>query len=663
MADAPKILGTDTLRQMYPKVNKSIDNANVALTKSADAQNSANTAFTEAQRLGNEAKSTADAAETKADSVQAQFNQVIIEGDSSVEAAQARVKADGTTYTTLRDRMNDADSQLAQNETLIKDNVINITSFGALRGRANDSTQLINEVANYCRQNDKILLIPKGTFYITGQLDLQDLSIVMDGKILVSKDYFGVAILVGGSSNLFAQKNRHIEINVQREAYDQTKTSTGVILKNIQTSTIIYKLCMNFGVGSVVTSKMDDGYTELVGSAWNIFHIVNCMQNDTNILINVEDERAFTNENTFYCGRLGSASTAIKITAFNGVKKPNHNVFIHPDFDFSNTGIHIEHGFRNYVSSARTESVTTLAIFENESSHNELEIGYSGNAYAYTDTSNNGTNRVYRYEDKIPLFSVLDTRSFKFSTVNGGVFTCPSFSIRVKTKSIEERFRLSSNLSNEITLDNGVLSLSNNIAVGINVDTTYAKHLVFRTYSPYMKDDDIHKKIVVIPFDINGNRLADSLGVNQYITATTWLSSKDNAVWSTDFGGSYIVQANTTDGKSPRRVESYLGISAEVAYVWIGVSSMSDIPAASVESIDILTYDKVSPKTWLGYDGSKLYAPNRYTRDIPAWAPSNGEYIGKLEPLEEGATGSKYMTVGWTGVGGVWLPNRVLTGN
>lgn len=49
--------------------------------------------------------------------LQAQVNQLVVSGDSSVEAAQARVKADGTSYTTLRDRLNNADEQLAERPT------------------------------------------------------------------------------------------------------------------------------------------------------------------------------------------------------------------------------------------------------------------------------------------------------------------------------------------------------------------------------------------------------------------------------------------------------------------------------------------------------------------------------------------------------------------
>jgi hypothetical protein len=65
-----------------------------------------------------EALQSANYAKTKAESVQAQFNQVVIEGDSSVEAAQARVGADGTAYETLKDRLDseraDVASEIAQ---------------------------------------------------------------------------------------------------------------------------------------------------------------------------------------------------------------------------------------------------------------------------------------------------------------------------------------------------------------------------------------------------------------------------------------------------------------------------------------------------------------------------------------------------------------------
>lgn len=78
-----------------------------------------------AKEAADYAVNTAEFAKAKAESVQAQFNQVVIEGDSSVEAAQARVGSDGTTYETLKERLDaeheQVNTRLAQNEQKIKE--------------------------------------------------------------------------------------------------------------------------------------------------------------------------------------------------------------------------------------------------------------------------------------------------------------------------------------------------------------------------------------------------------------------------------------------------------------------------------------------------------------------------------------------------------------
>jgi Alanine-zipper, major outer membrane lipoprotein len=98
MADAPKLLGTDTLRQAYPKFNQAIDNANEALGTANTAKSTADNAVT-----------TANAANAKSDDTQQQLNNIVINnGQSDAEVLQAR-----GTFAVLNDRLNDADSQLA----------------------------------------------------------------------------------------------------------------------------------------------------------------------------------------------------------------------------------------------------------------------------------------------------------------------------------------------------------------------------------------------------------------------------------------------------------------------------------------------------------------------------------------------------------------------
>jgi hypothetical protein len=134
MTDAPKILGTDTLRQAYPKLNSAIGNSNEALKTANNANSKSENAI-----------NTANAAETKANSVQEQFNQVVIDGDSSVEAAQARVKEDGTSFPTLQGRLNDTDAKVAQkaNDSEVRKKSVKLeledmseTTLGAMSGNA-----------------------------------------------------------------------------------------------------------------------------------------------------------------------------------------------------------------------------------------------------------------------------------------------------------------------------------------------------------------------------------------------------------------------------------------------------------------------------------------------------------------------------------------------
>jgi hypothetical protein len=48
---------------------------------------------------------------------QEQINQIVVEGDSSVEAAQARVDEDGKIFSTLKERLDDTDERLSEKAT------------------------------------------------------------------------------------------------------------------------------------------------------------------------------------------------------------------------------------------------------------------------------------------------------------------------------------------------------------------------------------------------------------------------------------------------------------------------------------------------------------------------------------------------------------------
>ena len=98
---------------LKPKAEQSISRSLEALSKSQNALNVANGIDAKATN----ALSLSESADTLSKSVQEQFNQVVIDGDSSVEAAQARVDASGHTNPTLKARLdkehNEVTTQLA----------------------------------------------------------------------------------------------------------------------------------------------------------------------------------------------------------------------------------------------------------------------------------------------------------------------------------------------------------------------------------------------------------------------------------------------------------------------------------------------------------------------------------------------------------------------
>ena len=86
----------DTLNKGRKKLNNAIDASEAAYDKSQEAVDKANQSLTQST------------------STQDQLNQVLIEGDSSVEAAAARVDANGDTHTVLKDRLDYEYNELTQ---------------------------------------------------------------------------------------------------------------------------------------------------------------------------------------------------------------------------------------------------------------------------------------------------------------------------------------------------------------------------------------------------------------------------------------------------------------------------------------------------------------------------------------------------------------------
>lgn len=160
MADAPKILGSDTLRIAYPKINKAIDNANEAVTKAITAETDA----TDAKNLS--------------ESVQTQLNTIVMDGDSSPAADQARTDLYNQTLPSLKDRI---DKQQY---------FINVKTYGAVGDGITDDTVSINNAISDAPIGSTIYFPDKG-YLVTSDITInKPLTILGAGKPTFDGTYF-----------------------------------------------------------------------------------------------------------------------------------------------------------------------------------------------------------------------------------------------------------------------------------------------------------------------------------------------------------------------------------------------------------------------------------------------------------------------------------------
>ena len=146
---------------LKPKALSAVSKSEEALTKSQNALNVANGIDAKAT----EALSKSNDADALSKSVQSQFNQVVIDGDSSVEAAQARVDASGHANPTLKARLdkehNEVTAQLAQTER-----VFDVLKMSQTEDIPSEMQTLINKAT---QEKYRKFILPHGVLNVTNQ--------------------------------------------------------------------------------------------------------------------------------------------------------------------------------------------------------------------------------------------------------------------------------------------------------------------------------------------------------------------------------------------------------------------------------------------------------------------------------------------------------------
>src|SRR5690606_25495867 len=148
---AELIKKTDNLNQGREKLNEAIKDAETAKGTSAQADDKATEAL------------------AKSESTQTQLDTIVIEGDSSVEAAQARVDERGESHTTLKARIDDGFTDV---KAQLSDIALIVTSppagLAPVLMDGTDETSKLQAILDWAGDNGGgVVRIPKGVLHHT----------------------------------------------------------------------------------------------------------------------------------------------------------------------------------------------------------------------------------------------------------------------------------------------------------------------------------------------------------------------------------------------------------------------------------------------------------------------------------------------------------------
>jgi len=342
MADTPKLNPSDRSVEAYEKINQSIDHANNAKT----ASDNANTTADEAKQL----------------------DQVVIDGDSSVEAAQARVDTDGVSHQTLKERLDDEHTDVT---TQLAERAIDVRNkFGTT---SNSITQAVTESKT---MGNTIELFP-GTYSIDQTVIFDNVKVISHPGVMfeVVADVNGVQI--GTNCDLIGK----LEINTQTVVgYTQSAcliTGGQGGEMGVDHMTIIEKIVMegnpSEGVGLHVYSDSDLNFVdfvhthavfirgfneqlklESVGTGWvngNNFGNITMYQGDYNIVMSGErSSGGGCGGNTFNSIQIQASSNSIQALKASGIRHNIFNGLLIYDWDWQQLAIKLDDRCdRNYI--------------------------------------------------------------------------------------------------------------------------------------------------------------------------------------------------------------------------------------------------------------------------------------------------------------------------
>lgn len=226
--DAPKLNPQDSLKVSFPKLNQSIDNANEALNRVANAEN--------------------DSAEAKeiAEQTQSEFRQAVLEGDSSPLAGMLSVGADGTMYEDgpqerLVSEYNRVIEKFANTEEQIKvlyGKEVYVDSYKSQIPEADDYGKVLRAVTDIQEAGKGVLIFSKNKLYTFGKIELpSNILVFYKGAELINRS--------GNNDSLFYASNKE---NIFLDGISIDGNGSNNIGTPIQSGLVLFENCNNITV-------------------------------------------------------------------------------------------------------------------------------------------------------------------------------------------------------------------------------------------------------------------------------------------------------------------------------------------------------------------------------------------------------------------------------
>lgn len=228
------VYGKDVRQAIHDGILQAEGGAGSLAKKAAASAKESEIASKAIEGKADQALTTARSADSKSDSTQLQLDEIVINGDSSVEAAQARVDIKNVSYPTLKDRLDkeqqEVNAQLAQ--TVKHENV---KKHGAKGDGVTDDTKKIQLALD---THSPVIYVPHtGKPYMISQpLEIHSNQTLMleEGAVIKLANYSNCVMIKNDDQTLGDPGNRNIKIiggiwdgNRQKQTRQDNPRGTG----------------------------------------------------------------------------------------------------------------------------------------------------------------------------------------------------------------------------------------------------------------------------------------------------------------------------------------------------------------------------------------------------------------------------------------------------